>query len=185
MSKSFTKLIDAALIPAAIMICGKVFGLWFANTIFGLDWNIANDPNDIFSIQVVYTSVNDQIIASSYSNLIMYMFVLIGFSFILTRALFFSKSNISPRTIARLATRNLLNLIGDSFEIYHRASVWLVVLWLALFALAINILMGKAYVWTGIVSFFCTIIATVLLLRDVSKEITIARKLSNDKKGDK
>lgn len=176
MSKSLTKLIDAALIPAAVMICGKVIGLWISNTIFNLNWNIATDPNDFFSVQIVYATQEEQMIASSYSNLIMFMFVFIGFSFILTRALFFSSTNISPKMIAKLATRNLLNLIGDSFEIYHRASVWLVILWLALFSIVINILLGKAYVWTGIITFICAVSASVLLLRDVSREISLARQ---------
>lgn len=176
MSKSLIKLIDSALIPAACMICGKVVGLWFANTAFGLNWGITSDPNNFFSVKIVYASVEDQITAASYSNLIMFLFVLFGFSLVLTRALFFNSRRVSPAMLAKLATNNLLNLIRDSFEIYHHASVWLVVLWLSLIALLLNVFIGRAYIWTGTISMICTIFTTIILLRDVTAEIKLAKK---------
>lgn len=176
MTKSLVKLIDSALIPAAVMICGKVFGLWFANYVFQLDWAIQTDPNEIFSVKIVYFSLQDRMTATSYSNIIMFSSVFVGFSLILIRALYFHSTHISPRMLARLATRNLLHLIKDSFEIYHQASVWLVILWLCLFAVLINVLIERAYSWTALFSFICTISATVMLLRDVASEISIARK---------
>ncbi|MDD3648263.1 MAG: hypothetical protein PHS44_07260 [Candidatus Dojkabacteria bacterium] len=175
MSKSLTKLIDTALIPAAVMICGKVAGLWFANSVFKLDWGILNDPNNFFSVKVVYPTLDQQITATTYSNVIMYLFVFLGFLFILIRAIFFSSAKISPKTIAKLATNNLLKLVGDSFEIYFQASVWLIVLWLALLALLVNVLVGRALQWTGVVSLCCTMLATVILLRDVYTEIIKAK----------
>jgi len=179
MSKSLIKLIDTAIIPAAIMILGKVAGLCFANTVFNLNWGITSDPNNFFSVNIQYATLAEQITATSYSNLIMYLFVFIGFLVILLRALYFNSSHISPSLVAKLATNNLLNLITDSFEIYKKASVWLVILWLALFALLINVIIGKAYPWTGILCIMCTFITTTVLLKDVSREISIARKSLN------
>ncbi len=176
MSKSLIKLIDVALIPAAIMICGKVAGLCFANLVFNLNWGILTDPNNFFSVKIVYETLNQQIIATSYSNLMMYLFVLIGFTFILIRALYFHSSHISPKILAKLATNNLLNLIANSFEIYYQSSVWLIMLWLAFFALFINVLLGNSFVWTCITTFISNIVATTLLLRDVTKEIKISKK---------
>ncbi|MBU0975645.1 MAG: hypothetical protein ABIE03_03565 [Patescibacteria group bacterium] len=179
MSKSLTKLIDTALIPAAVMICGKVAGLWFANTVFKLDWGILNDPNNFFSVKVVYPTLDQQITATSYSNIVMFLFVFIGFLAILIRAVFFSSAKISPKTIAKLATSNLLNLVGDSFEIYFQASVWLIVLWLSLLALLVNVILARAFPWTGVLSLCCTFLATIILLRDVYKEITKAKNNLN------
>jgi len=176
MSKSLIKLIDTALIPAAIMILGKVAGLCFANTIFNLNWGILTDPNNFFSVHIEYATLAEQITATSYSNLIMYLFVFAGFLFILVRALYFNSSHISPSLVSKLATNNLLNLITDSFEIYRKASVWLVMLWIALLALLINVLLGKSYPWTGILSIMCTFITSTILLKDVSREIHLARK---------
>lgn len=175
MSKSLIKLIDAALIPAAVMICGKVVGLWFANALFDLEWGILADPNDFFSVKIVYGSLAEQFIATSYSNLIMYLFVFLGFLFILVKALHFHASHISPSMIAKLATNNLLNLMTNSFEIYYKASVWLVILWLAFSAILINSLLEKAYAWTAVLVFTSTILATLTLLRDVAREISIAK----------
>lgn len=176
MSKSLIKLIDASLIPAATMICGKVIGLAIVNTIFDLEWGILTDPNNFFSIKIVYATRADQITASSYSNLIMFLAVLFGFILILIRALYFSDTKISPQMVARLATRNLLNLVTDSFEIYYKATVWLALLWISLFAVLFNVLIGNSYGWTGVLSVTCAIIATIILLRDVAAEIELARK---------
>lgn len=176
MSKSLIKLIDTALIPAAVMICGKVVGLCFANTVFKLNWGIVTNPSNFFSVNIEYATLAEQITATSYSNLIMFLFVFIGFMFILIRALYFNSSHISPSLVAKLATNNLLNLITDSFEIYRKASIWLVMLWIALFALLINVIIGKAYPWTGVLCIMCTFITTTILLKDVSKEIDSARK---------
>jgi hypothetical protein len=176
MSKSLIKLIDAALIPAAVMILGKVFGLWFANIAFSLNWGITTDPNNFFSVKIVYETIAEQIIATSYSNLVMYLSVFIGFSIILMRAVYFHSSHISPSMISKLATNNLLGLISDSFGIYHKASVWLIMLWISFIALIVNVILGRAFVWTGIVSFLCSLFTTIILIRDLIKEIDIARK---------
>lgn len=176
MSKSLIKLIDAALVPAAVLICGKVAGLAITNTLFNLTWDIQSDPNNFFSIKIVYNSLQDQMIATSYSNLIMFLVVTLGFMLVLFRALYLHSSHISPRTIARLATNNLLDLVQDSFEIYHSASVWLISTWIGLFAVLSNVLMGRAYIWTAVFTVTCALIATTILLRDVSREIHIAKK---------
>ncbi len=176
MSKSFIKLIDASLVPAAVMICGKVAGLWLSNNLFKLNWGIETNPNDFFSVRIIYDSINDKIIASSYSNLIMFISVFIGFLIVLTRALFFHSSHISPRIIAKLATNNLLSLITDSFEIYYKASVWLFMLWLAFIVIFINALLGDVFIWTLAISFITSVLATTILLRDVAKEISLAKQ---------
>ncbi len=176
MSRQLVKLIDASLIPAAVMICGKVLGLWFSNTVFNLNWGILTDPNNFFSVRIVYATVEEQITAASYSNLIMFLCVFGGMSIVLARALFFSSSKISPSMVAKLATNNLLNLMKDSFEIYYQASVWLLMLWLSSFAIGINVLLGRSYTWTIVVCGICTVFATLILLRDTAKEIQLARK---------
>lgn len=175
MSKSLVKLIDASLIPAAIMICGKVAGLWFANSVFKLEWGVVTDPNNFFSVKIVYATIADQIIATSYSNLIMYLTLLLGLTIVLVRALYLSSSKISPRMLARLATSNLLHLIEDSFEVYYKASIWIILLWLAQAALLINVVIGRAYAWTAVLTLATSVIATTILLRDVASEIELAR----------
>jgi hypothetical protein len=176
MSKSLLKLIDASLIPAAVMICGKVLGLWLVNSIFKLNWGIITDANNFFSVKISYENQASQILASTYSNLTMYLSIFLGFMFILTKALYFHSSHISPSTIAKLATNNLLNLISNSFEIYYKASVWLIILWFSLLAVIINVFIGNSYLWSGVLCFICTISATIILLQDVYKEIEISRK---------
>ena len=175
MSRTLVKLIDSSILPAAIMICGKVAGLIFVNLAFGYDWGIVTDPNNFFSVNIVYKTAQEQLVATSYSNLIMYIFLFIGLSVVLYRAMFFSASRITPRMISRLANNNLIDLVNDSFEIYYSATVWLVILWLSFFVISINVILSRAFLWTGTVTFAASTVLTIVLLRDVSTEIKLAK----------
>ena len=176
MSKTLVALIDSAIIPAATMICGKILGLFFVNYLFGLDWSLESDSNNLFSIRIIYNSYSDQLLASSYSNLIMFLFVVLGFSYVLISALYFHNSHVSPSIITKLATKNLLNVIKDSFAIYSKASVWIVFLWLSFCAIFLNYLLGRTYNWITVVTFLLALGLTVVLLRDVNQEINIAKR---------
>lgn len=179
MSKTIISLVDSAIIPAATMICGKVLGLFIVNIIFGLEWAIETDSDNLFSIRIVYNNIDDQIIAASYSNLIMYLFVAFGFSYVLISALYLHNSHVSPRMLANLATRNLLNLIKDSFTIYTQATVWLIFLWIAFVTILLNTFLGKSYAWVSVVTFCMSAALTVVLLRDVGQEIRLTKDKLN------
>jgi len=176
MTRTLIKLIDSSLLPAGILICGKIIGIVITNWIFNLNFGIVSDPNNFFSISLIYENEASQIISVSYSNLIMYMFLFIGFSVILYRALFLHSSHISPTMLSKLASNNLLNTIANSFEIYYSASIWLIMLWLAFGIIFVNSLIEKSYLWTASLTFVTTLISTVLILRDVTKEIYLAKK---------
>lgn len=176
MSKSLIKLLDSAIIPAAVMICSKVVGLWLINEIFNLTFGLVPSPNTFLGISVTYANESDLLVSASYSNLFMYGSLLIGFTFVLIQALFLHASHISPVTLSKLASNNLLDLVKDSFNIYHEATIWLIFLWSATIIIVANAIMGLSYQWTAIAASTGSLITTVVLLRDVGHEINIARK---------
>jgi len=162
------------------MIAGKFIGLYLSIKIFELEWGIENLSNELFSSRPVMYK-QDILTASSYSDLFLLLVMLGGFSLYVARAVFFHDSHVSPKILTRLAANGLLGLVKDSFEIYHRASVWLIFLWLSNITILINVLIGKTYTWVLLVGFVASILLTVILLRDVAYEINLAKKGLNGK----
>ncbi len=175
MSKSLIKLVDSSLLPASILIIGKVVGIYLVARIFNLEWALQNSADSFFSLRPVFAE-KDVLTVSSYSDLIMLLFVLLGMSFSLFRALYLHSSHIDPRFVAKLATNNLLNLIKDSFDVYHEASMWLVFTWIATFTIFLNVLMEKTYIWIFALGLISCFAFTLILIRDVGKEIELSRK---------
>jgi hypothetical protein len=175
MSKSLVKLVDIALIPAALLVLGKFIGLVFVIQVFQLPWTLESVPDSLFSVQTVLQS-EDVIIASTYSDLIAFIFVSIGFSFILIQATHFHESHITPNTLMKLSSNNLMGLVKSSFDLYHSAALWLIFVWLASGLVWINVLLSRTEAWVGIICTISVIIFTSILLQDVYKEINFGRK---------
>lgn len=175
MSHSLVKLIDIALLPAAVLVVGKVAGLVFAAAIFQLPWTLDQLPGSLFAVEPILAS-EDVITASTYSDLIMFMLIAIGFSAILVQATHFHDTHIKPSMLVRLSNNNLLGLVKSSFDIYHAAAVWLLFLWVTSGVVWINIALTRTEVWVGLVVVVASTILTTLLLQDVYKEIDLSRR---------
>lgn len=175
MSKSLVKLVDYSLLPAALMVIGKFVGLWLSIQLFSLEWGIKNIPNSLFSVVPEFYA-EDIHLASTYSDLIMFLILVIGFSIILVQALYLHNSHIAPTTLVKLATNNLLGLVKSSFEIYHRAAIWSVFIWISNILIFINVLLNRTDLWVLIFSLIISIVITTALLRDAFKEIELSKK---------
>lgn len=175
MTRSLVKLVDYSLLPAAVLVVGKFLGLYLTIQIFSLNWGIRNIPNSLFSVRPVFYP-QDVLIASTYSDLFMYLLVMIGFSVVLVQAVIFHNSHISPIMLSRLANHNLIGLVKGSFEIYHKAAMWGVFLWVANGLILLNVLSNKTEAWVFIFSAATSIILNIVMLRDVANEIELSKK---------
>lgn len=180
MSKTLVKILDTSLFPAALMVAGKFIGLYLVINLFGIDWGVENTPNSIISARPVLME-EDLAFASSYSDLFLLSIMLLGFTFYVFRAVFLHSSHIEPRLVARLAVNGMLDLVKDSFEVYRKASVWLMFLWMSNIIVIINTLMGKTYLWVMLTGLTTTLVLTIILLRDVAYEINLAQNRLNGK----
>jgi hypothetical protein len=175
MSKPLINLIDVALFPAALMVVSKFLGLIVTINLFNLPWTIKEVPQTFFAIRPGMLS-EDVIIGNSYSDLIMYLALALGFSFVLLLATHFHNTHIQPRLLMRLANSNLAGLVRSSFDIYYAAAIWLIFIWVANILIWINVLVGKTYLWIGLASLIANVVFTALLLQDVYKEIELSKR---------
>lgn len=169
MSETFIKIIDAALLPAAIAIVTKLFSVVLLLNIFGIPWSFSTNSESLFNIsENIPSKYLVEII--SYSDLITYIVIAIGFSTRLIQAIFFHRTHIKPSLIIKLAQKNMLSLIQGSYEIYNKAFVWLIFLWLINVIILINTLNNVTHFWIFLVCTISTIVLTSSLLHDVKSE---------------
>ncbi len=175
MSASLVKLIDLSLLPAALLVIGKLVGLIITVNVFNLPWTITEIPNVLLSNRPGFLP-QDIATASSYSDLVMYLIMAIGFSVIIVLATKFHETHIQPQLLAKLSNNNLMGLVKSSFDIYHAASIWLVFIWISVGVVWFNIAAGKTSVEVGLLTLAANIILTVILLQDVYQEIELSKK---------
>ncbi|MFQ5493396.1 MAG: hypothetical protein ACE5DX_04525 [Candidatus Dojkabacteria bacterium] len=181
MSNSLIKLIDYSLLPAALLLLGKIAGIYLVAAVFGITIGVQHFPEAIFSLHPVVPFEDLQTL-SSYSDLIMFAIIAAGFSFVLVNAVFFHDSHIKVSTVNSLAKYNLLFLISSSFQLYHSGVIWFMFTWLANVAVLINMLAGKTYSWVVVLTTLFAIGLSVILFRDLSAELRLTRdKLLNAK----
>jgi len=175
MSRSLIQFIDAALLPAALMLIGKVIGLILTVQLFNIPITIVEAGNSLFSVRPQVLPQDLQIV-NTYSDMVMYLLVAAGFSFVLLQATRFHDTHIKPALLIKLSNLNLLNLVKSSFDIYHYAAIWLLGIWLTTSLIVLNAAFGKTESWVALVTIVGSVIFTSILLQDVYKEIELARK---------
>lgn len=175
MSKSLIKLLDNSLLPASLMIVSKFVGIVVIIQLLNIEWSIRETPNNIFSFQTVLSTEN-VLQVTSYSDLLMYLILALGFSVNIFRAVFLHNSHISFEFVSKLASNNLMSLIKNSYEIYHSASIWLVFMWVATLIIIGNVFSGSVYQWVGLASILTSVLLTIVFLQDVYKEIEYVKK---------
>jgi hypothetical protein len=162
MSKTLINLIDISLVPAALLVVGKLIGLFATIQIFQLPWTLQEIPGSFFSVSPAFLA-DDVIVASSYSDLIMYFLIAFGFSFVLIQATHFHDTHIKPRLLVKLVNNNLMGLVRSSFDIYHSATIWTIFLWMTQLLIWVNIAAGKTYLWIGLVTLAANVVLTAIL----------------------
>lgn len=171
MSKLLRKILKAAVFPAALMIVSKLAGLALANKVFDLGWELETNVGSLFSVRVSYADTGSVIISNSYSNLAMYIGMLLGSSIILFQAYFLHSSHQDPRVLVKLMDINFLVWLTDSENLFPRLAVWLAFLWGTTLILITQTIQGMTYPWVSISALIVTVIATWLGIKDFERDL--------------
>jgi hypothetical protein len=174
MSKSIIKLIDEAIVPALFLTLAKIAGLFATIYILNLPFVIV--PKGFLAIlpSLNFTNLQDYITAENYSNLAMFAAATLGASIVLIRAHFFHETHIHPKLHARLVSLNLENLIASSYNLYHKAAIWLIFLWLTCAFLFLSTAQGITYWQISALAFIITANFSWVLAIDVEKEVELS-----------
>lgn len=175
MSKSLIKLLDNALLPAALMVVSKFIGILLTIQLFNISWTVQETPNNVFAFQTILSS-QDALLVTSYSDLFMFTVLAFGFTVHILRAVFLHKSHVSLDLLTRLAHKDLLNLLKSSYEIYHGASVWLLFMWVTSILVLSNVINNFVFSWIGPVVLLVSTLLTIVFLQDVYRELEYLRQ---------
>lgn len=175
MSKSLVKLIDTALVPASLMVLTKLVSVYVISAIIGASWTIKDVGLTLLSARTAVPL--DQLAPiSTASDVILFLVMAIGFGWQLIQAVYLHDTHINPRLLAKLADKDLLDLVKGSFELFHGSSVWLIFTWITTLTIWINTATSKTHAIVSLLATAFSIGFTVLLLEDVYREIDTGKR---------
>lgn len=173
LTKSITKLIDEAVIPAVLLILAKLLGL-FLSALF-LKVNFEIQKGGILGVlpQIAFLDIDSYKKAENLSNLVLFTVAALGTIYILIKLHFLHESHVAPKLQARLAKVNLEKLISPSFHLYHQSLIWLIFLWLTFVFLLISTLANITHPIITVIAFLISSNLTWIFSLDVEREIRI------------
>lgn len=165
-SKILLKLIDQAIVPAIVLLTIRLGSVLIISMLFGLNITFGNNG---FTFQ----NHAEYLFTNTYSIFAMVLVLFIALFYTLVQSFVFHDTHIKPGLTAKLFTLKIATFIKGSFDLYSKATVWL------LYAYLVTIVVGgMAYfnaieVWVFYVTLALTIISSVLLVIDVDNELHI------------
>ncbi|MBM4402676.1 MAG: hypothetical protein FJ044_05525 [Candidatus Cloacimonetes bacterium] len=169
-SKILLKLIDEAILPAVFTIAGKIFSLAVIIYLARVPWEFSTSGN---FPTLTFVNSSDLIFVNSYSNLIMFLIIVLGFLWVLARAHIFHDTHISPSLTLRLLAWDLSSLLTSSRQVYQKAVVWFAFLWLSVLFLGLQALLAINYFWIFLLAAIAAIFLTWVLVEDLEREMAI------------
>ncbi len=173
--KSLIKLIDEAIIPAIVLILAKMIGILASSYFFNLNFEIKSGGFLYFLPSIKFLTIKDYILAENYSNITMVMAAALGTLLILIRLHFLHESHIHPKLQIKLASLSLEKIISPSYHLYHKATIWLIFLWLTTAFLVVSTIFKITYLPISITAVLVALNLTWITLLDIEKEIDIAK----------
>ncbi len=152
MSKLLKRALKISIVPAILIIAGKFLGILCTSIIYNLNFQISNDLNGIFSIQIYYSNPETTLFVNSISNLVMVLVIAIPLiTFILKTYLYHTVAS-NPRTIIKMTKFNILKWITSKETSFLTIFIWCAFMWLASGVTIAHTLQGNTYSWVGIVA---------------------------------
>jgi len=165
-SRSLIKLIDEALLPAVLIILAEIVGLTLVNTLYNLSWSFTGGG-------ITYATTEELVLANSFSSMVVYAIILVGFSWVVIRAHLTHDTHIHPKVHATLVRLNLTHLIEDTFQIYHEAVVWVSYLWLFSLWFGIQLYLSLIHSIVFVTALILSSLVTWLFITDIEREFHI------------
>ncbi|MCA9391737.1 hypothetical protein KC614_00845 [candidate division WWE3 bacterium] len=167
-SKILTRLISEALLPAVLLVVAKVIGVLVLVKSFSIAWQLNTSsllPDFVLHDKAATVFVN------SYSNLIVFVVVIIGLAWVLTKAYHFHDTHIKPSLILQLLSWNLTGLMTSSHEVYNKGVVWISYMWLVVLLIGVHTFLQATYLWVFVFALVASLVATWYFVADVEREV--------------
>ncbi len=165
MSKLLRKFLQYIILPSALLVVSKVVGLYIAITVFNLDFFLETRPEQIYSLQIYFTSGSDALFANSVSNLIMFLTISVFSIYFLIKYRLSLLVTHNPKTLVKINNLNLLPWINSRGNTFLKVFVWIMFLWVVSMTVIVDALSQNTYAWIGVLAFLVTIMSSWVLIR--------------------
>lgn len=173
MSKTLIKLIDEAILPSLLLVLAKISGLYLSAVMLDLQFEILkSDGTSLSPISITFQSESDLMIANSLSNTAMCLIATSGFIYVLYKISGFQDRRITPTKLIQLADRGLLSLIESSYNVYLKAFVWIVFLWISVILATVSVFAQEAHVWSAVLALIIGVTCTLILVKNIEIDYT-------------
>jgi len=152
MSKLLKRALKNSLIPAILMVAGKILGIFLLSAIYGLTFEIGNDLNGIFSTQIYFENKDTTLFVNSISDLLMIIFLSVPTIYFIAKTAIFQSAVGNPKTIVKITKFNILQWITKDDTTFLLIFIWCAFLWMASAIVVVNVLQDNTYTWVGILS---------------------------------
>ncbi len=163
---SALKLLDEAILPVVLVVFCKIVAIFILTLVFNIPWSFNSTSGSYSFYFINFKDASGVFFVSSISDLVMILFVAVGFLWTLFRGSYFREDKLHPITAARLHKKGKESLIVDKNKAYHQAAVWLSLSWFTFFLSLDNVLQGSTSLLTFGVAVVATLGLTVVLLEN-------------------
>ena len=170
MSKLLRRALKISIVPAVLLIVGKFLGILGTSIIYNLNFQISNDLNGIFSVQIYYSDASTTLFVNSISNLVMVLFVALPLAYFIIKTYLYNSVAKNPRTIVKMTRFNILKWITAKDTSFLTMFIWCAFLWIASGVTVAHTLQGSTYTWIGIVAGFIALIASLFTIKTFEME---------------
>ena len=171
MSKLLRRALKISIIPAVLLIAGKFLGIICTSIIYNLNFQISNDLNGLFSVQIFYSNASTTLFVNSISDLAMILVIALPLIYFIIKTYLYHTMANNPRTIVKLTKFNMLKWITSKDTSFLTIFIWCTFLWVASGVSIAHTLQGSTYGWVGIVAGSLVLILSLFTIKTFELEI--------------
>lgn len=165
MSKLLKRALKISIVPAILLIAGKFLGILCTSIIYNLNFQISNDLNGIFSVQIFYADASTTLFVNSISNLVMVLFVALPLVYFILKTYLYHTALNDPRTIVKMTRFNMLKWITSKDTSFLTIFIWCAFLWIASGITIAHTLQGNTFQWVGILAGAIVLTTTLFTIK--------------------
>lgn len=139
---SALKFIDKAILPAVLLVAGKVLTIFLLALVFSVPWSFNSINGNYGFFFINFANSNDAFFLNNLSDFVMLLTVSVGFLWTIFRGSHFREDRLHPITTARLHKSGREGLIIKQRAALTEGLVWLSLSWVVLFLILNNCLQG-------------------------------------------
>lgn len=152
MSKLLKRALKIAIVPAILMIAGKILGIFAITYTYNLPFEVGNELSGIFTTQIYFSDHLTTLFVNSFSDLTMLLAISVPTLYLISKTAIFQSTLTNPKTIVKVTRFNILKWVTKDDTSFLMIFIWSAFLWIVSAITIVNTIQYNAYTWLGILA---------------------------------